>query len=773
MPIIQANVPSAHLATEMGRPNQLQAEYSTDILLPLPGPYTTAQIRRDFEKAVLQLNDFLLLARDTKAYLAAGGKFELNYRPPLITPRTGDVSAYGKTVTPAANVALDRNRAQFAPDLSTLRRTAPSAKARGAMDPQTVLLSRMSAPNEVFRELYDADVLVSSDRLLNNELLEAKTFDAELKTVLKPLLRNRAEVIPEALPPVLQELASQAIAEVRQKHTGFLGKEFAGISSRGTEMLTQWMVAYHQSGRPAIAERFAADTSKSLGFKSRRFIREWAFNRKERLTMVFGTPDLRGPVAAEPVAPQGTYSREDYQAAQTEAITQRRELRRTSLTEADQFGSASLRRNLEKVYYSGAGALDQLTSQASNSLLREQKRATVLSIVRQWSEERELVELEARRATTSSTTIREAIGVDEKLAATHHLLNVTVPVDVKIELYDVNLTWAPRIFNPFFYLRQAIRDVYQRAYDEHLQRYYVPVPTRPPMVWDTFTATTNILMSGEEVATANFSIPLAPSSSEQRADLDNARVTWNQDESFWNDDPDHFTAVLENLRFNGSTITGGVRLETNDGGADFEGTALIEVPILRYAQETVNALAQYELDLADAEQRREALAAQASQYARVKQREFIERHDNLTDIQKIVFEALIRHICLNTLAVQRSYYQEIIARTIDWTSAKIEFESAQLNALEYPDFPPDHFVNSLAVRFFLPIIHTAEEVFFDALEACGTPQVRASVQQARDNIDAERTRLQTDGPDELDRFSTEMVIGKHIEAVMSNHDHRS
>jgi hypothetical protein len=752
MAIVQARVPTAHLATAMGNPNRLQVEYSTDVLLPVPGPYLVTQIRRDFVKAVLEVNDFLLFARDTKSYLQAGGRLDLQFAPSLITPRTGDVSSYGRTVTPAATEALAAEGG-VSPRASLRSSAAFAARRPRESGPRDVLLARMAAPNTVFRELYDAGVVGPSPSVLGKKLLAAKTFERELTIVLDPLLANRQRYLPLQVTPFMNEIADQALNEAHLRNAAFPHGDFASLQPSVRQRLVGWMVAYHLGVRPAIADKFAG-----------------AYNRKERSTLVFGTPDLRGPVAAEPVAPQGSYKREDYTATRTESITQRRELERTSLTEAESFGTASLRRALDKVYYSGAGALDQLTSQASNSLLREERRSALLSVVRQWSEEREMLEIEGLRSTTSTTTTREAPGVDQKRAATHHRLNVVVPIDVTVEMYDVGLTWAPRIFNPFFQLRQAIWDVYDRAYTEHLQRYYVPEPTRPPIVWDTYTAMTDILMEGEEQVTMEFTITLAPSDREQRADLDSARVSWNQDESFWNDDPDHFVAILQDLNFSGGRITGKVRLETDDGGADFQGSAHIEVPILRYSQETVNALAQYELDLADTELRRDALAAQARQYARVKQREFIERHESLDDLTKIVFEALIRTVCQTALAPHLSYYKEIIAGTINWTSAKIEFESAPLDALAFPDFPPDHFTNSLAVRFFLPVIRTAEDTLFDVLEACGTFQVRASVQNARNRIAAERTRLTNNGPDVLDQFSTEMTIGQHIEAVMSEHD---
>jgi hypothetical protein len=44
------------------------------------------------------------------------------------------------------------------------------------------------------------------------------------------------------------------------------------------------------------------------------------------------------------------------------------------------------------------------------------------------------------------------------------------------------------------------------------------------------------------------------------------------------------------------------------------------------------------------------------------------------------------------------------------------------------------------------------------------------VNNALDQVNAVRNRLQQNGPDQIDQFATELVIGEHIEAVMSAHE---
>ena len=103
MAIEQAQVPVQHLATAVGVPNRLEVEYSTDVLLPVPGPLLIARLRRDLLRAVLLLNDFFLLAKDVQVFQNEGGKFDLRYR--LRTSPTPPAGLYEAAVRRYTSVA--------------------------------------------------------------------------------------------------------------------------------------------------------------------------------------------------------------------------------------------------------------------------------------------------------------------------------------------------------------------------------------------------------------------------------------------------------------------------------------------------------------------------------------------------------------------------------------------------------------------------------------------------------------------------------------------
>ena len=121
--------------------------------------------------------------------------------------------------------------------------------------------------------------------------------------VLQNLLKTRQNLVPQAVTPTIVEIAEQAMEEARVVHPNYLGVEFASLPPETKDQLIQYLIAYHRGKTAAVANQFTVDLTPLIGFLPSVFVREWALNRKERLELTFGTPNLRGPLAAEPVAP--------------------------------------------------------------------------------------------------------------------------------------------------------------------------------------------------------------------------------------------------------------------------------------------------------------------------------------------------------------------------------------------------------------------------------------------------------------------------------------
>src|SRR5262245_14072140 len=109
MPILQANVPQNNLATAVGAPNRIRVEYSTDILLPVPGPSLMSAILRHFVHALMDLNEVIILTDDVRQFLIDRGRFDFRGDDPeTVIPRPRDKSREGASLVLAAREALAR-----------------------------------------------------------------------------------------------------------------------------------------------------------------------------------------------------------------------------------------------------------------------------------------------------------------------------------------------------------------------------------------------------------------------------------------------------------------------------------------------------------------------------------------------------------------------------------------------------------------------------------------------------------------------------------------
>jgi hypothetical protein len=768
MPILQANVPQNNLATAMGVPNRIRVEYSTDILLPVPGPSLISVLLRHYVHALMDLNEILNLADDARQFMINGGRFDFrNEDPATFTARSRKQPREGASLVLAAWEAIARlNRRTFIKTLEQIARPDARVAQRNS------LLARLAAPNPVLRELFDANLLQREPTLFAQPLAQAVTFDQQVRVIVETLLAQHGDQQPGEATEVMRELATNAIRIASRRFAVFRMGEFTQLERAISDALARWLATHHLQKADPLSDVFRVDLNLLLGFTPILPAREWALSRRERMDLVFGVPDLRGPLATDAIPPQGHVQREEFASTTTELARLTGSIATEGVAEAQTISSGTLRRSLDTVYYSGAGDVNQLTGPGANALLTEQRRDVVLSLIRQFSESRQQFEVIVSSRASSSTTVMHTPGVDPRLAATHHRFKVVVPVDATVDMYDVGLTWSPRISNPFFELRKAIRQAYRDARDSHRLQFYVAEPMTPEITYDTYPVSETVYMNTAESNTTYVTLYVAETDRNDHPDFVNAIAEFSQDRGFWREDADEWTVSFEIISYSGGVIRTKVSVDWRDDD-HWQGYVTITIPVLRYDNATVNRLSQFRVQMRDYELQRDALEAQAAQYAAIKQREFIERHERLTVLNRIVFDSLIRRVCLPQYATSVSYYKEIIARCIDWTRVKIEFEPHRMDDLAFPDYPADHFVNSMGVRFFLPVIQTAEGDFLDVLTACGTFQVRASVDNARNAINAARQRIQNapNQVERLDQFSTEMVLGEHIEAVMSNHDH--
>jgi hypothetical protein len=83
-------------------------------------------------------------------------------------------------------------------------------------------------------------------------------------------------------------------------------------------------------------------------------------------------------------------------------------------------------------------------------------------------------------------------------------------------------------------------------------------------------------------------------------------------------------------------------------------------------------------------------------------------------------------------------------------------------------------MNAIGIRFILPIFRSAETAFFDALQTgAGSyhQTAAATVREAVDNYRSRVNELKESDPGALvlDAYKSELVLGRHLEAVLSEH----
>jgi hypothetical protein len=182
----------------------------------------------------------------------------------------------------------------------------------------------------------------------------------------------------------------------------------------------------------------------------------------------------------------------------------------------------------------------------------------------------------------------------------------------------------------------------------------------------------------------------------------------------------------------------------------------------------------YAAEQASAEAERRAVYSRARQYAKLRRDELIAYYGNSLDLREEAFTALITNVFQGLNPGDYGYYQEIIRSSINWDNATMHFEANLAPGLPYPEFSRSHFMNSSAIRFILPIIRGAEDAFFEALENNGSTYYKESAKKVREFTDAYRKRVEDlkeiDSPLlVLDEYTREMIMGRHLEAVLSNH----
>ena len=515
------------------------------------------------------------------------------------------------------------------------------------------------------------------------------------------------------------------------------------------------------------------------GVRNPVLLKEWALDTQERLKISFGTPNLRGPVEAYSISPKGVVRNEYHMSSEKQTSLSTNESYGNKMTDVISTNLQRFNKMLGTTYDVNDSSADIISGNIRSSM-NETRRSVIHSIIQEMNNSHGSSTLDKTSINTSHASITESPGIDLKLSATHHKFKVVVPIEITTEIHNVCLTWCPTIRNPFMYIRGKLTDVYNKAYSEYITQHYVPRLKKPYInfIKNDISVSEYICAvdnddnddddDNDDLYTTNHTLKIKyDAASVAYSDTMNIAHTFEQRTETFRDDSDIFTWNFSATDDDNGEIKIHAEVINRDPSSTIEGTLKCTVSIFSYSQDSITAMENHDTDLANRDFEILSRMSQARQYASMKQRKFIENYERLGIIQKTVFDELIRSISMTTFN-NTAIYKEKIRNCIDWSRAKVNFKFANMSALYRPELPPDHFLNSTKVTLFLPILQKSEKIFGDTYNLLTLTSMPNNT--VLEYIRVRRTELR-ENPDLLDKIKSEMIIGDHIESVMSNHDH--
>jgi hypothetical protein len=809
----RVTLPEQAFPTAIDPDNAIRSFYKTNLIYPAIGPAASASYVLRFSRVVRHLALASSVVRRLREYRARYQELpSIARHEPLLDPRVRNPGGYiERFVTSVRRNPLLEASGQLALRLrvevgmaptegpAVMARTfagipmqparsALSREARKSLD-TALLLRALSVPNDVFSDLFDAGVLQAEGDIIRDAAV--LRGEAPHEPIIAALAKRQPEV-DQRLLKAASPLVRMAVRRVARHH----GTELLRSFDKSPEVrngLTRYLL-----GRlGALADLPHTIFPHPGGFiwpgdedDGQETQREWAFQRSEELHLALGTPVLRGPVIATPVAPRSRHTRIETESSTITETTTAASERQTRTAESRQVISAS----------AFSSALDGLTESGIADAAAFEQNSTLLSTLNE--ERHTIVDTVAREITSGVESGRtwastlalgrrvkyRTNGKDQKLSTTELGFQVVVPAEATVRLRDVGLAWCPRVPLPFSPLRDNVRLHESEQRDAYITQYYVPLPVAPALKSDVIREDyfEFWIRGRKNRQKKNFS-RLIPLYGDGFIDLNEITIkhrngTWDDAEEMpWDgdipynyDDLEHAAVSLENLALSadGQTLTGTGVLETHDPEYLNVSWLGVTVPIRSYTDETRAALAAFEQAKQEHDLKLQAVQSRATQFGRLKRDELIDQYERTMDLRREAFRGLIRRVCLDVPPSHHSYFEEVLSRCINWADAKMALESEDMADLPFRELPPDHFMNTPGARFFLPIQKGAEKLFFDTLERTGHDYYNDSAATIREQLNDFREQIEewteNDAPElVLDTFTTEMVIGHHLEAVLS------
>ncbi len=814
-----SNIPESALPSELEKENAIRVNYKTNLLAPSLGPVSLGNqftavtwllvpILHTFievielSKLILNTEIVSLPKKDDPEWTSSNRRIQVKhsfseqFTAPLINYASRlreqtKIEATTLVATPitrgsqAVNRGINNNFAQM--EIAGKR-----AEGLSIANDIADFLQVFAVPNFVKRDLFRAGILKNNGSIIDSNFLKLNR-EEHIGTLIEALLRSttKSEATAATTYYTKTTLAKLSLANSRYK-------DIASAISLD-QALQANLSGYVQSQfSTGTLEPFDSDLDTE---------REWGITRYEELRLGLGTPFFRGPISAHSVSPKSKLTLSQASSIETELASIAVDSRISSTVMTDSaISSSQFQMHLENLSEFGITNANAFSSTSTLfESLNEVRRSTIQQVANTISEtnERRVLSRSSRRIVQSSEYVTE--GKDEKLATTELEFQVVVPAKAQVKLLDVGLIWTPHVYEPFTPLRKLISEYKEQVKNEYINQYQIPTPAQPEPTLEkdrVIHKTQFVVEPGNlnadgrikgsfEYDLHSFMYGDVGLGSTKTVDVD--KIDWKIEgqvvSAEWVDIGVYpMDGVVQNLSFSGDVLRGDyiVSWKVPSRKAIVGGASLsLDIPIFSWDAKSVAAYRQYEASIKESKDQKVSISARAKQFAELKAQELIQKYEAQYDLTKESFRQALKAIYgTNDSSIpedRKTYFEQLLASCIIWPESSTVFSSAQLETLFYKDLLPDHFLNSPSVRLFLPIKRSAEKSFFEILKQMNqemqkfegeSPDFYTTAQKIRDSVESYRSEIEKrknldSSQLVLDSFDTEIMIGHHLEAVLS------
>ena len=507
---------------------------------------------------------------------------------------------------------------------------------------------------------------------------------------------------------------------------------------------------------------------------------EWAFLRTERVTLDLQRPLFRGPLNVNCVSPKSELTLTETESRITTSGA------RTLITSSDDLAeynsiSSEIKSKLGILFDYGSNLGQTMSEEGyTQDNMKSEKRSRVESALRKVSQQNSTMTVSTQ--TLSFSEIREynTEGKDPKFATSELSFEVFSPVKVNHYLDDIGAVWSPRIKNPFADLRANLTEYYDKTYSDYIQENYVIDPKEPIPSYSSVDRvtrdTTHIDGAGTHTETVTFKLTTHEISTGHLFGED-IQLEFHQDCDWYENeyDEDDRWMKIERVDWHGgySWVDVTVKYNLTSHWYNQPDRTWIKVSIDKWKETEA-----YRQEMKEFKQtvektnpaRRNAIKVQARKYAALKRDELIRKYEgNIDQLKDYAFTSLIKKMFSN-MNENWSYCFGIIRTCIDWNKSRIDPEPCSIEDLYETVLSPYHFLNVQAVRFFLPLNVGAEAIFFDMMRNVADTTWRSLFNTVEKYINDQREAFKElpEAKRLIDSYDSEFVLGRHLEAVLSN-----